>query len=180
MRYASMRNMDISNGDGLGVSLFVQGCHFHCKGCFNEETWNFNGGKLWTKETKAKFLKLIERDYIDRVTILGGEPLAPENVETICELIKEIRKKFPEKKIWIYTGYKIESILYPIVTDNLDLNRDKILEKRREILDYIDVLVDGKFEEEKKDLNLKWKGSKNQRVINVRESLEKSEIIEID
>ena len=180
MRYASMRNMDISNGDGLGVSLFVQGCHFHCKGCFNEETWDFNGGKLWTKETKEKFLKLIERDYIERVTILGGEPLAPENVETICELIKEIRKKFPEKKIWIYTGYKIKSILYPIVTDNLDLNRDKILEKRREILDYIDVLVDGGFEEEKKDLNLKWKGSKNQRVINVRESLEKNEIIEID
>ena len=177
MRYASIRNMDISNGDGLGVSLFVQGCHFHCKNCFNQETWDFQGGKKWTKEKKDLFLKLIENEYVERVSILGGEPLANENVETILELVKEIRMNFPEKKIWIYTGYKIESILVPIVTDNLDFNRDYILEIRKNVLDYIDVLVDGQFEEDKKDLMLKWKGSKNQRVIDVRETLKNKKIV---
>lgn len=180
MRYASIREMDISNGQGLGVSLFVQGCYFHCKNCFNSETWDFNDGKEWTNEIKEKFLKLINRDYIERVTILGGEPLVDQNVEDVLDLVKEIREKFPNKKIWIYTGYKWKAILYPVVTDDFNPERDRILQIRRDILNYIDVLVDEKFEDDKKDLTLKWKGSTNQHVIDVKRSLEEGEIIEIE
>lgn len=180
MRYASIRDMDISNGQGLGVSLFVQGCYFHCKNCFNSETWDFQGGKEWTNEIKEKFLKLIDRDYIERVTILGGEPLVDQNVEDVFDLVKEIREKFPNKKIWIYTGYKWNSILYPVVTDDFNLERDRILQIRRDILNYIDVLVDEKFEDDKKDLTLKWKGSTNQHVIDVKRSLNERKIIEIE
>ena len=180
MRYASIREMDISNGQGLGVSLFVQGCYFHCKNCFNSETWDFNDGKEWTNEIKEKFLKLINRDYIERVTILGGEPLVDQNVEDVLDLVKEIREKFPNKKIWIYTGYKWKAILYPVVTDDFNPERDRILQIRRDILNYIDVLVDEKFEDDKKDLTLKWKGSSNQHVIDVKRSLEEVEIIEIE
>ena len=180
MRYASIRDMDISNGQGLGVSLFVQGCYFHCKNCFNSETWDFNGGKEWTIEIKEKFLKLIDRDYIERVTILGGEPLVDQNVESVLNLVKEIREKFPKKKIWIYTGYKWNAILYPVVTDDFNLERDRILQIRRDILNYIDVLVDEKFEDDKKDLTLKWKGSSNQHVIDVKRSFEEGKIIEIE
>ena len=178
MRYASIRSMDISNGEGIGVALFVQGCHFHCKDCFNTETWDFHGGKEWTDNVKEKFLKLCEKPYVERISILGGEPLANENVGKVLELVKEIHEKFPNKKLWIYTGYVWETILTPIVTDNLDLERDKILEDRREVLNYIDVLVDGKFETEKKNVDLKWKGSSNQRVIDVRKSLDTEKIIE--
>lgn len=179
MRYASIREMDISNGQGLGVSLFVQGCYFHCKNCFNSETWDFNDGKEWTNEIKEKFLKLINRDYIERVTILGGEPLVDQNVEDVLDLVKEIREKFPNKKIWIYTGYKWKAILYPVVTDDFNPERDRILQIRRDILNYIDVLVDEKFEDDKKDLTLKWKGSSNQHVIDVKRSLQEKKIIEI-
>lgn len=180
MRYASIREMDISNGQGLGVSLFVQGCYFHCKNCFNSETWDFNDGKEWTNEIKEKFLKLINRDYIERVTILGGEPLVDQNVEDVLDLVKEIREKFPNKKIWIYTGYKWKAILYPVVTDDFNPERDRILQIRRDILNYIDVLVDEKFEDDKKDLTLKWKGSSNQHVIDVKRSLQEKKIIEIE
>lgn len=178
MRYASIRSMDISNGEGIGVALFVQGCHFHCKDCFNPETWDFQGGEDWTEDTKNTFFQLCKKPYVKRVSILGGEPLANENVETVLELVKEIGEKFPDKKIWIYTGYKWESILFPIVTDNLDFEREKILEERREVLNYIDILVDGRFDTEKKDVNLKWKGSWNQRVIDVRDSLKQEKIVE--
>ena len=104
MRYAQITPFEVCNGKGAGVSLFVQGCHFHCDGCFNKETWDFCGGKEWTEEVENKFFELIDRSYIKRVTILGGEPLAGENVETVFELIKKIKEKFPTKDIWLYTG----------------------------------------------------------------------------
>lgn len=106
MRYAQIRSMDISNGEGIGVSLFVQGCHFHCKNCFNSETWDFTGGKPWTDSIEEKFLQLIDRPYIKRISILGGEPLADENVETIYTLINKIKTMYPTKKVWLYTGYR--------------------------------------------------------------------------
>ena len=112
MRYASIRSMDISNGEGVGVSLFVQGCDRHCFNCFNSETWDFNGGKEWTEETKNKFIKLIDRPYINRISILGGEPLAERNIDEVLSLIKEIRISYPEKYIWLYTGYHV-FINYP-------------------------------------------------------------------
>jgi anaerobic ribonucleoside-triphosphate reductase activating protein len=149
--------MDISNGTGIGVSLFVQGCHFHCKDCFNSETWDFSGGKPWTEDSKKIFLISVLRAYIERVSILGGEPLADENFSDVLDLVQTIHEKFPEKKIWIYTGYTWENLLN---------NKQK-----KEILPYINILVDGRFETDKKDLSLKFKGSSNQRVIDVQGSL---------
>ena len=163
MRYAQLRSMDISNGTGIGVSLFVQGCHFHCKDCFNSETWDFSGGKPWTEDSKKIFLISVLRTYIERVSILGGEPLADENFSDVLDLVQTIHARFPEKKIWIYTGYHWENLL----NDS----------QKREILPYINILVDGRFETDKKDLSLKFKGSSNQRVIDVQKSLENKEVV---
>lgn len=149
MRYALMREMDISNGAFVGVSLFVQGCHFHCKNCFNEETWDFKGGHEWTQETKDKFLELMNKPYIKRVSILGGEPLTEENVEDVVDLMKTIKEKYPDKDIWVYSGYTMPAI------------------KRRrldDVLKYADVIIDGQYIDELRDIRLKWRGSSNQRI----------------
>ena len=150
MRYALIRKMDISNGEGVGVSLFLQGCHFHCKGCFNPETWDPKGGKEWTPEVEKKFLKLIQRPYIKRVSFLGGEPL--DQPDEVADLMKKIRDLRPEIKIWIYSGYKFEDIFLE------DL----------EAIKYADVLVDGQFEYDKKDLSLAFRGSSNQRILELK------------
>ena len=147
MRYASIRSFDISNGDGIGVALFVQGCHFHCKNCFNPSTWDFNGGIAFTTDTMNKLLHLIQRPQISRFTLLGGEPLAEENREISKQIVKKIKEKYPDKTIWLYTGYILETII------------DK------SILEYVDVLVDGQFVDRLKDLTLKFRGSSNQRIL---------------
>lgn len=174
MRYSSMRNLDISNGEGVGVSLFVQGCPFHCKNCFNSETWDFNGGKEWTEKTKNKFMELIDRPYIKRVSFLGGECLADQNLDGVLDLIKQIRNSFPDKTIWLYTGYKIEDIFYPYI-----INQPMTCEQRKRIgvIRYVDILVDGEYIDEQKDLTLKWRGSKNQRVIDVKQSIAQNKMV---
>lgn len=179
MRYASIRNLDISNGANIGVALFVQGCdrNPHCKNCFNSETWDFNGGKEWTEEIKDKFMKLIDRSYIKRVSFLGGECLAEQNLDEVLKLIQEIRISFPEKIIWLYTGYTWEQIMYPIVTDDFNPERDKILEMRKEIVSNVNVLVDGEYIDGQRDITLAFRGSKNQRVINVKQTLEQGIIV---
>mgnify|MGYP002520984965 CR=1 FL=1 len=177
MRFAQIRSMDISNGEGVGVSLFVQGCDRHCFNCFNSETWNFNGGKEWTEETKNKFMELIDRPYIRRISILGGEPLAEQNLNDILSLVKEIRILYPEKTIWSYTGYQWEQIMLPIPTITDDLHTIEITDKRKKIISNVNVLVDGEYIDEQKDLTLKFKGSKNQRVIDVQQSLAQNKII---
>lgn len=175
MRYASIRSLDISNGEGVGVSLFVQGCPFHCKNCFNSETWDFNGGKEWTEETKDKFLKLIDRPYIKRVSFLGGECLAEQNLDGILSLIKEIRNSFPTKTIWLYTGYSYQKIFR---SESSCISQEGLNNfKRREIIKLCDVVVDGKYIDEQKDLTLKWKGSKNQNVIDVKQSLAQNKMV---
>ena len=185
MRFASMRNLDISNGEGVGVSLFVQGCNRHCFNCFNPDTWDFNGGKEWTEETKNKFIKLIDRPYINRISVLGGEPLAEQNLDEVLSLIKEIRISFPEKSIWLYTGYTLQLNSDSIPTDDfwnepdeeysyfITTYNESILNKfkRKQILSLCNVVVDGEYIDEQKDLTLKWRGSKNQRVIDVKQSL---------
>lgn len=182
MRYAQIRSMDISNGEGVGVSLFVQGCPFHCKNCFNSETWDFNGGKEWTEETKNKFMELIDRPYIKRVSFLGGECLAEQNLDEVLSLIKEIRISFPEKTIWLYTGYTFEEC-QPFSENGLlpgskfAPNLQKILKKRWEIISNVDVLVDGEYIDGQRDVTKKWAGSKNQQVINVKESIKNNKII---
>ena len=175
MRYASIRELDISNGEGVGVALFVQGCHFHCYNCFNTETWDFNGGKEWTEKTKNKFMELIDRPYIKRVSFLGGEPLAERNLDEVLSLIKEIRISFPEKTIWLYTGYSYSEIFQG---QSSCLSQEGLNNfKRREIIKLCDVVVDGKYIDEQKDITKKWAGSKNQRVIDVKQSLTQNKVV---
>jgi anaerobic ribonucleoside-triphosphate reductase activating protein len=158
--------MDISNGPGVGVSLFVQGCHLHCKGCFNSTAWDFNGGKEWNDDVKQKFLELASKPYIKRISILGGEPLSPENSYDLYELITEIKDKLPDKVIWLYTGY-----LFEYAINN---------QSNRKILELCDVVVDDRYVEELKDIGLPWCGSSNQRVIDVQETLKQNKIVLYD
>ncbi len=181
MRYAQIRSLDISNGEGVGVSLFVQGCPFHCFNCFNSETWDFNGGKEWTEETKNKFLKLIDRPYINRISFLGGECLAEQNLDDVLSLIKEIRISYPEKTIWLYTGFEWNSLMSKICQPTFpDKDFERIIEihkKRKEIISNVDVLVDGEYIDEQKDLTLKWCGSRNQHVIDVKQSIAQNKMV---
>lgn len=181
MRYASIRSLDISNGEGVGVSLFVQGCDRHCFNCFNSETWNFNGGKEWTEKTKNKFMELIDRPYIKRVSFLGGECLADQNLDGVLDLIKEIRISFPEKSIWLYTGFRIEDIVTRKQYEDIwEIPNDpsNIWSKRWDIIsNYVNVLVDGEYIDKQKDLSLKWRGSKNQRVIDMNQTCIQNKII---
>lgn len=176
MRFASMRNLDISNGEGVGVSLFVQGCDRHCFNCFNPDTWNFNGGKEWTEEAKNKFIKLIDRPYINRISVLGGEPLAEQNLDEILSLIKEIRISFPEKTIWLYTGYELSEIIKQEQYEKVSGIPD-VWSKRWEIIKLCNIVVDGEYIDEQKDLTLKWRGSKNQHVIDVKQSLAQNKMV---
>ena len=181
MRYAQIRSMDISNGEGVGVSLFVQGCPFHCKNCFNSDTWDFNGGKEWTEKTKNKFMELVDRPYIKRVSFLGGECLANQNLDGVLDLVKQIRISFPEKTIWLYTGFQwsqiIAKIHQPTFPDEKFEHDRNIHMKRQKIISNVNVLVDGEYIDEKRDITLKWCGSSNQRVINVNQSLAQNKVV---
>ena len=157
MRYAQITPFEVCNGKGAGVSLFVQGCPFHCKGCFNPETWNFEKGKEWTNEVENTFFELIDQPYIKRVSILGGEPLAKENVEEVLRLIKKIRHLYGDKKeIWLYTGYELEYLLdtFPAHT----------LKFRNYLISYCEYIIDGEYIDSLKDTTLKFRGSSNQRI----------------
>lgn len=176
MNYAQIRSMDISNGEGIGVSLFVQGCDFHCKNCFNSETWEFSKGQEWNDKTKNQFLKLIETPFIQRVSILGGEPLHPKNVQNVLKIVDEIRVLYPTKNIWLYTGYTWEQIMYPVITD-INSEQLKVLQMRKELVNKCDVLIDGRYIDERRDVSLHWRGSSNQRVINVKETLKQNQIV---
>ena len=154
MRYNKIRKMDISNGPGVRVSIFMQGCEFHCKNCFNAETWNFKGGKEFTDETINRVLELSEKDYVAGLSILGGEPMHPKNIDSTIELAREFKKKFPKKTVWVWSGF-----LY-----------DDIMERNKEVFDYIDVLVDGQYDDSLHNPTLQWKGSSNQRVIDVKKT----------
>lgn len=176
--------MDISNGESVGVALFVQGCHFHCNNCFNPETWDFNGGKEWTEEVKNKFLELANRPYIKRISILGGEPLAEENIDSVLDLVNRICLFSPKKSIWIYTGYIWEDIMNyvtlfnnVITTSNYEILYDYQMWKRQEIIKQCDVLVDGRYIDSQRDITLPYRGSSNQRLIDIRQSLQKGEIV---
>ena len=160
MKYNVIRKMDISNGPGLRVSVFMQGCEFHCKNCFNQETWNFDGGKDFTQESIDEVMNLCSKDYIKGLSILGGEPMHPKNIEATTELAKQFKEKYPNKNLWVWSGF----------------NFDKDL-KDKEVVKYIDVLVDGRYVDELHNPTLKWRGSSNQRVIDVQESLKNNEVV---
>lgn len=183
IRYAQIRSLDLSNGEGVGVALFVQGCHFHCPNCFNPETWDFNGGKKWTEEVKNKFLELVNRPYIKRISILGGEPLAEGNLDSVLDLVNKIRLSIPKKSIWLYTGYTIEFADYynkkvlSVETDDYTLETAIPTTVREKILEGCDIVVDGRYVDSERDITLPYRGSKKQRLIDIKKSLQKGEII---
>lgn len=160
MRYNKIRKMDISNGPGVRVSIFMQGCAFHCKNCFNPETWDFKLGEEFTDKTIDKVLELADKDYIVGLSILGGEPMHPVNIEGTTKLAKTFKEKYPNKTIWCWTGFLFDKDL-----------------KDKEVIKYIDVLIDGQYKDELHDFRLKWCGSSNQRVIDVQKSLKRNKVI---
>lgn len=174
IRCAQIRSLDLSNGEGVGVALFVQGCHFHCFNCFNPETWDFNGGKEWTEEVKNKFLELAKKPYIKRISILGGEPLAKENLDDILDLVNEIRLSMPQKSIWLYTGFIWEETRKGNMEDGLKYGE---WTKRAKIITECDVLIDGQYIDSQRDITLPYRGSNNQRLIDIQQSLQKGEIV---
>jgi anaerobic ribonucleoside-triphosphate reductase activating protein len=157
LRYAKIKNLDIDNAPGICVSLFVQGCSHHCKGCFNPDTWDFDKGKLFDKDIENQFIELCKQSYIKNICILGGEPL--DQPKELLLLLNRIKAEIPDKEIWIWSGYTYEDILK---------SNEPIDEIRKEILSVVDVLVDGRFIEELADKNLRYCGSTNQRIINLK------------
>ena len=159
MHYNKIRKMDISNGPGVRVSIFMQGCPFHCKNCFNPDTWDFNGGKEYTDEKIERVLELAKEDYIVGLSILGGEPLHKDNIEGTIKLAKKFRETYPEKTIWVWSGFLYENVI----------NKD--------IFKYIDVLVDGQYKDELRNPKLKYCGSENQRVIDIKKTLNSGKVV---
>ena len=161
MNYGEIKKYDIADGPGVRVTLFVSGCRHHCKGCFNAETWDFHYGNPYTEKTEKEILDALNHPYIAGLTLLGGEPFEPENQEELVRLLKEIKENYPKKNIWCYTGYTYDKDL---------LEGGKVYTQfTEEMLSYIDTLVDGQFIESQKDITLKFRGSANQRILDLNE-----------
>ena len=169
MNYADIKKCDVANGPGVRVSLFVSGCTHHCEGCFNKETWDFNYGKPFTDKEIKDIIEYMRPDYIKGITILGGEPLEHTNQQGLLPLLRKIDEIYPEKNIWCFTGYDFEKDITGRMMEEW--------EETKEFMSYIDVMVDGEFMIEKKDLGLLFKGSSNQRTIMVQESLSQGKIV---
>lgn len=169
MNYGEIKKCDIANGEGVRVSLFVSGCTHHCPGCFNQDTWDFNYGKAYTDETEEEILSALDPEYINGLSLLGGEPFEPSNQEVLVRLLRKVRERYPEKDVWCYTGYVFD--------------RDLLGESRArcrytdEMLSMIDTLVDGSFVEKLKDIRLVFRGSSNQRIIDVKKSLSLGQVV---
>lgn len=168
MNYGEIKSFDIANGEGVRVSLFVSGCTHHCKNCFNKETWDFNFGKPFTKEVEDSIIEMLSSDYIDGFSLLGGEPFEPQNQRVLTPFLKRIKENFPDKSIWCYTGYLFDDEL-------LSESRARC-ECTDEMLSLIDVLVDGEFVQDLYNITLAFRGSENQRIIDVQKSLETGEV----
>ena len=163
MNYATIKNCDIANGPGVRVSLFVSGCTHRCPGCFNEEAWDFDYGQPFTQQTIDEIMKLLEPSHVRGLTLLGGEPFEPQNQPDVVRLLRQVKKKYPEKSIWAFSGYLFDK--------DILLGRLGPAEVTREFLSYLDVLVDGPFVQSKKDMTLRFRGSSNQRLIDVPASM---------
>ena len=169
MYYGEIKKCDIANGEGVRVSLFVSGCTHHCLGCFNEATWDFHYGKEFTEETEKELLDALEPSYINGLSLLGGEPFEPENQKALVPFLRKVKERYPGKNIWCYSGYLYDSQL-------LSESRARC-EYTDEMLSMIDVLVDGRFVESLKDITLVFRGSSNQRIIDVKKSLESGDVV---
>lgn len=178
MNYHIIRTDDMLNGDGLRVVLFVSGCHHRCDGCHNPETWDVDGGKVFTEKSMAEIYNELDKEYISGITLSGGDPLAYENLPYIYDVVSNVRRKYPRKSIWLYTGYTWEHInavckgLHKVSREFNEKNRI-----RKDIVSCCDVVCDGKFVKSLADVNCPWVGSTNQRVIDVRETIKRNEIV---
>ena len=157
MNYATIKNCDIANGPGVRISLFVSGCTHHCKGCFNEVAWDFSYGHPFTQDTVEQILQMMRPDYIKGLTLLGGEPFEPQNQPALLDLVRQVKAEYPHKTVWAFSGYLFDKDILPCRLGDPAVTK--------ELLGYLDVLVDGRFVEEKKDLSLRFRGSSNQRLI---------------
>ena len=166
MNYADIKNVDVTNGPGVRISLFVSGCPHHCPGCFNPETWSYDYGEPFAEQEVEKIIGMLDAPYIQGLSLLGGEPLAPKNQATVLDLVKQVKEKLPGKDIWCYSGYLYE-----------DLLDGRVGEHSQELLSYMDVLVDGQFQKELKDIRLRFRGSSNQRIIDVPKSLMEGQVV---
>lgn len=162
MKYLNILDCDIIDGDGIRVTLFVSGCSHRCKGCHNPESWDAFGGKEFTEETIERIEKLLDRDFVDGLTLSGGDPLFFQNRSEITKLCKRIKEKFPQKTIWLYTGYEYEEV------------------KTLEVFDYVDVVVDGPFKIDLRDVSLAFRGSPNQRIIDIKKTKELNRIVTLE
>lgn len=164
MNYADIKQYDVANGPGVRISLFVSGCTHRCKGCFNREAWDFSYGKPFTDETIDTIIEYLKPSYISGITLLGGDPMEPANLKALLPLLRRIKEVYPNKNIWCFTGYDFEKDILGKMFENV--------EGTEEFISYIDVLVDGEYVEEMHNLNLRFRGSSNQRLIDVPRSLE--------
>lgn len=169
MNYGNIKYNDIANGEGVRVSLFVSGCTHHCKNCFNQETWDFNYGKPFTKEVEDEIISQLAPEHINGLTLLGGEPMEPANQKALLPFVKRVKEIYPNKTIWCYSGYLFDKELLSPSRAHCSWTK--------KLLSYIDILVDGEFKEELKDITLRFKGSSNQRVIDVKKSLAENKIV---
>lgn len=169
MNFGEIKKCDIANGEGVRVSLFVSGCTHHCKGCFNAQTWDFNFGEPFTEEVENSLLSDLAPSYIVGLTLLGGEPMEPENQRALVPFLRKVKEKLPDKTIWCYSGYTFDKDLVE--------GGKAFCEVTKEMLSMMDVLVDGEFVEALKDIRLVFKGSSNQRIINLKETLQKGKVV---
>lgn len=169
MNYMEIKKYDIANGPGVRTSLFVAGCTHHCKGCFNPESWDFNAGHEFTEDTIEEIIESLKPDYVKGLTLLGGEPFEPANQQALLPLIRRVKIEFPNKNIWAFSGYLFDKQIMDVMALKYDFTK--------EFITYIDVLVDGEFHEEEKDLSIVYRGSRNQRIIDVKASLKSKKTI---
>ena len=168
MHYADIKKVDIANGEGVRVSVFVSGCRHHCKGCFNQIAWDFKYGKEFNDQTIDEIIKDMDHDYIEGLSLLGGEPLEPENQEELAKLVERVKEKYPNKNIWCYTGFDFEKDVMGKMC--------KESQMAQKLVSNLDVIVDGKFDETQMDKTLRFRGSRNQRIIDVQESMKENHI----
>lgn len=169
MNYAEIKEVDIANGPGVRVSLFVSGCTHHCKGCFNEVAWDFDYGKPFTPDVENRLIEALRPYYVRGLTLLGGEPLDPVNQAAVLRFVRRVRNELPDKDIWCYTGYVYDKQIRNGMWDTVM--------ETKELIPLFDVLVDGPFIEAQKDISLKFRGSSNQRIIDVQKTLKNDSVI---
>ena len=176
MNYHNITYPDQNIGDGLRIVLWVAGCEHHCTNCQNQQTWSPQSGIPFDKNAMNEILNELKKDYISGITFSGGDPLHPKNVQNVLKIVDEIRVSYPTKNIWLYTGYTWEQIMHPVITD-INSEQLKMLQMRKELVSKCNVLIDGRYVDELRDISLHWRGSSNQRVINVQETLKQKQIV---